>query len=119
MTPICRITCCENDAIDDLGFCSDCARHYADRRILASQVSDALYAQHPELFDRLSKRDAHELAEHLVAHASEGERGFYARFWAGIDFIRETHELRARRAYARRVMLERREIRGVLRGLAA
>lgn len=119
MTPICRIAGCENEAVDDLGFCIDCGRGYTDRRVLAAEVSAALYAQRPELFGRLSARDAQELAEHLVAHASEGERGFYARFWAGIDFIREARELTARREFARRVLLQRREHRGVPRGAPA
>jgi hypothetical protein len=82
-------------------------------------LCDALYEQRPRLFACLSESEARALAEHLVAHASEGERGFYARFWAGIDFIRESRELEARRAYARRILTQRRHYRGVARGLAA
>lgn len=119
MTSICRTPRCENDAVDDLGFCLDCGRAYIDRRIRTSQVCEALYAQRPELFERLSGPDAQHLAEHLVAHASQGERGFYARFWAGMDFVRETRELRARRAYARSVMLGRCDMRSVPRGVLA
>ena len=119
MRPTCRTPGCERNGADELGFCPACRRDYADRRALTAEVCSALYQQHPELFARLAAADAHELAEHLVAHATEGERGFYARFWAGIDFIREARELTARRELARRILVQRRDTRGVPRGARA
>ena len=54
-----------------------------------------------------------------MAHASEGEQGFYARFWAGIDFIRETRERRARRDASHRILTQRRHLRGASHGATA
>lgn len=113
MKPICRTPDCEHDALDGaLGFCADCRRQYADRRALTAEVSAALYAQRPELFDQLTKAEAQQLAEHLLGHARMGERGFYARFWAGMDFVRETRERRVHRDLARHVLVHRRQMRG-------
>lgn len=120
MTPVCRTPDCDHSTLPDtLGFCPECRHDYLERRTRAAEVSSALCEQHPELFARLSKHHAHELAQHLVAHASEGECGFYARFWAGMDFIREARELRAQRELAHQFISQRRRLRGVSKGAGA
>ena len=119
MTPICRTPDCRDGATDELGFCAACRARYDERRALAAEVTDRLCAQQPELFAQLSDTDGHQLAEHLVAHVSEGERGFYARFWAGMDFVRETDERAEARQRGVRVIATRRRLRGGLEGAPA
>ena len=71
-----RPNCDREPTADGLGFCAEHHAHYlADRRGYAA-LANAVRILMPAVFAPLTEREAKRLAEFIVAHASDGVRGF-------------------------------------------